>query len=262
MDRGLWMHDEGGLTSVAFPGMPVEGGLTMSIVPTSTQYRLNSAGEAVFLASIVDPVSNGGAQFEPVLMKRNLDGTNTVVIRGGDDAPGVPLDVTILTPAWGGVSLLNDGRVIFSALLQGQGVSASNNVAIYITRSGGEPELLLRGGGSLIVGGQLRTLTGITWLDDSGAEAGGRIASNELGQVAVRAEFLDGTRAIIVVSPDPACPGDANGDGAVNFTDLNIILGAYGNSGDIVPGDFNLDGDVDFNDLNQVLSNYGELCPQ
>ncbi len=56
------------------------------------------------------------------------------------------------------------------------------------------------------------------------------------------------------------CPGDANGDGVVDFADLNIVLGSYNETGQGLPGDFDGDGDVDFADLNTVLTNYGVVC--
>lgn len=59
----------------------------------------------------------------------------------------------------------------------------------------------------------------------------------------------------------PTCPGDTNGDGVVNFADLNTVLGTFGQIGDEVPGDLNGDGFVNFNDLNEVLSNFGNTCP-
>lgn len=60
----------------------------------------------------------------------------------------------------------------------------------------------------------------------------------------------------------PACPGDANGDLVVNFSDLNIVLGQFGQSGPVgsLEGDLNLDGVVDFEDLNLVLSFFGATC--
>jgi hypothetical protein len=58
------------------------------------------------------------------------------------------------------------------------------------------------------------------------------------------------------------CPGDADGDNQVNFTDLNAVLSAFGQSG--APGfsgaDLNNDGVVNFADLNAVLSAFGTAC--
>ena len=54
-------------------------------------------------------------------------------------------------------------------------------------------------------------------------------------------------------------PGDANGDGSVDGTDLNTVLSNYGvtSGATWAMGDFNGDGAVDGTDLNIVLSNYG-----
>lgn len=64
--------------------------------------------------------------------------------------------------------------------------------------------------------------------------------------------FLDGA----------TCPGDTNGDGVVNFADLNTVLSEYGMTGPpgALAGDLNNDGVVDFGDLNIVLSNFGAVC--
>lgn len=63
------------------------------------------------------------------------------------------------------------------------------------------------------------------------------------------------------VSP---CPGDANGDGRIDFADLNIVLGAFGTAagqaGFVATADFNGDGRIDFADLNVVLSAFGQAC--
>jgi hypothetical protein len=56
------------------------------------------------------------------------------------------------------------------------------------------------------------------------------------------------------------CAGDTNGDGVVNFTDLNTVLAAFGQSGDGLAGDVNGDGVVNFTDLNEVLANFGADC--
>ena len=53
-------------------------------------------------------------------------------------------------------------------------------------------------------------------------------------------------------------PGDANLDGTVNFTDLNIVLTNYNQAGGWMQGDFNHDGVVNFADLNILLTNYNQ----
>ncbi|MGP1310644.1 MAG: dockerin type I domain-containing protein [Phycisphaerales bacterium] len=53
------------------------------------------------------------------------------------------------------------------------------------------------------------------------------------------------------------CPADLNGDGVVNFTDLNTVISNFGASGEGVSGDVTGDGVVNFTDLNLVLSAFG-----
>jgi hypothetical protein len=75
----------------------------------------------------------------------------------------------------------------------------------------------------------------------------------------------DGARggsAIVFCStelPTP-CPGDTNDDDLVNFTDLNAVLAAFGQTGEGLAADLNDDGVVNFTDLNEVLANFGVDC--
>jgi hypothetical protein len=70
-----------------------------------------------------------------------------------------------------------------------------------------------------------------------------------------------GTATARVLSP-AGCTitADTNGDNVVNFTDLNAVLGAFGQTGAGNPADINGDGTVNFNDLNSVLSEFGLDC--
>jgi hypothetical protein len=56
-----------------------------------------------------------------------------------------------------------------------------------------------------------------------------------------------------VVAPQP---GDANGDGRVDFADLLILAQNYGKPGGWSAGDFNADGAVGFDDLLILAQNY------
>ncbi len=51
------------------------------------------------------------------------------------------------------------------------------------------------------------------------------------------------------------CEGDADGDGNVTFSDLNLLLDQWGTAGP--EGDFDNSGAVDFADLNELLDNWG-----
>lgn len=71
-----------------------------------------------------------------------------------------------------------------------------------------------------------------------------------------------GTGGQNTISPDPSTfvtrpYADQNGDGTVNFSDLNLVLSQFGQSGSSLIGDVNRDGTVNFSDINAVLSNFG-----
>lgn len=54
--------------------------------------------------------------------------------------------------------------------------------------------------------------------------------------------------------------GDTNGDGVINFADLNSVLSDFGNAGASLGGDTNGDGACNFTDLNITLSGFGQSC--
>ncbi len=61
----------------------------------------------------------------------------------------------------------------------------------------------------------------------------------------------------IVASFRTRFQSDLNGDSAVNFADLNLVLSQFGQSGSNLIGDANRDGVVNFSDVNLVLSEFG-----
>lgn len=58
------------------------------------------------------------------------------------------------------------------------------------------------------------------------------------------------------------CPGDVNGDAAVDLSDLSILLSHFGTTSGAALADGDLDGDEDVNlsDLTLLLSNFGAIC--
>lgn len=75
---------------------------------------------------------------------------------------------------------------------------------------------------------------------------------------AVNGNLLSGSDASvenITITGTPLCPGDGNGDGAVDLADLNLVLANFGSSGP--EGDVDGSGGVDLSDLNLVLANFG-----
>ncbi len=59
-------------------------------------------------------------------------------------------------------------------------------------------------------------------------------------------------------SAAPNIDGDINGDGTVNFADLNLLLSSFNMTGFCMIADINNDGTADFGDLNILLSHFNQ----
>lgn len=56
------------------------------------------------------------------------------------------------------------------------------------------------------------------------------------------------------------CDGDADGDGDIDFADLNIVVSQFNAEGPGLGGDFDGDRLVNFADLNTLLARFGQGC--
>lgn len=85
-----------------------------------------------------------------------------------------------------------------------------------------------------------------------------------LGLRSISVMNADGSATLVgafeILAGATPCPGDTNGDGLVNFADLNNVLANFGLAGVGIPGDVNDDGVVNFSDLNIILANFGANC--
>ncbi len=65
-----------------------------------------------------------------------------------------------------------------------------------------------------------------------------------------------------VPPPAPPCPGDVDGDGDVDLSDLSTLLAHFGvtTGATRADGDLDADGDVDLSDLSSLLARFGTSC--
>jgi hypothetical protein len=72
---------------------------------------------------------------------------------------------------------------------------------------------------------------------------------------------IDPDATIINGTPIPIIPGDIDGDGDVDQSDLGVLLADWNCTGGGCPGDIDGDGDTDQSDLGILLAHWGEGCP-
>jgi probable HAF family extracellular repeat protein len=99
-------------------------------------------------------------------------------------------------------------------------------------------------------------VTGWTLTDARGISADGRVI---VGNGTNPAGDNEAWRAEVSAPP---CPGDVDGNGTVDLTDLAILLSNFGtlSGATLEDGDLNGDGAVDLTDLAAMLSSFGTTC--
>jgi hypothetical protein len=106
-----------------------------------THGRVNNIGQIVFQTQVSGPGVNSSND-QGYWIDDGLGG-QTLLIRERDQAPGLPTGVT-LTP---GVAGFNDaGQTVVRGVLQGPGVNANNNLAVWSNAAGQGLQLLARKG--------------------------------------------------------------------------------------------------------------------
>lgn len=141
-DTGLFAVDTAdGLSLLAREGDPAPGLPSGVSLDVSFSVQLNDSGQTVFIADLsgagVNDTNDSALFFD--------DGAAIeVLVREGDPAPSTTTGVTfdsLFSPA-----LNNGGQFGFSAILDGVGVNAFNNFAIFIGDSSGGVSLIARKG--------------------------------------------------------------------------------------------------------------------
>lgn len=194
----------------------------------------------------------GATDFRLVVMPNFLTSGATTTI----DLPALPTDVAAF-------DFDNDGDDDLAITLDRAGVV--DTIATLVNEGGFSTDRI-----ALSVAGALPAAMVLADLHETIPQRGGVARPAPEAIVLNVGPFFPGFTGVTVSAnlsdtreaPEEPCPGDTNGDNQVNFTDLNAILSAFGQTG--APGftgaDLNADGVVDFNDLNAVLSAFGGGC--
>ncbi|MBL0921612.1 MAG: choice-of-anchor B family protein [Phycisphaerales bacterium] len=85
-----------------------------------------------------------------------------------------------------------------------------------------------------------------------------RFIARDLGAGSIVEAAVDDVQVYFRGCDATAVPGDTNGDGVVDFADLNNVLSTFNQTGSGLIGDVDGDGDVDFGDLNLVLGSFNQ----
>lgn len=87
-----------------------------------------------------------------------------------------------------------------------------------------------------------------------------RFIASDLGSGSIVEAAIDDV-ALIDLDCGAPCPADLDGSGAVDLTDLSLLLSNFGStSADPEDGDLNGDGNVDLTDLSLMIGAYGQNC--
>lgn len=152
------------------------------------------------------------------------------------------------------------GDVLFAASATDP-VSSGGGIGLYLYRNG-STHLIVETGEPLAVGTSTRTVSDFRWWTGTTAQDGRRRSLNELGQVAIRVEFTDGSDAIAVWTEPaaPLSPCDYNCDGNSDQDDVTTLIDIVGGGDPPCSGqdaDFNQDGNVDMDDVAALTTAIG-----
>jgi hypothetical protein len=220
-EESVWSEGSGTLALVARSGSPAPGtpsGVNFASFNNSFGPALNDAGQTAFRAELagsgVNSTNNRGVWLDDA-------GDLTLAVRTGEAAAGTPVGVRfsdLSRPA-----LNSAGQLAFRANLAGTGVNASNNLGIWATDQDGVVQLIARKGTLLEVApSDLRTISDLGLVTDSGNSDGRASAFNNLGQIVFWARFTNGTQGVFVSSAVAQLPGDFNNDGDVDAADYIV----------------------------------------
>jgi hypothetical protein len=210
---GYWAGSPGSIHLLALPGAPAWG-LPSDVHFGDVAYpspSVNPLGTRITVAYAASLTGNGVNSSNDSGLWAGTGGNIKLIVREGDQAPGLPMGVTFDDLAGFGVHVsapLNSlGEIAFGCSLAGLGVNAQNAGSIWVTDASGNPVLIARDGDLFDVGGgDFRTIKSLEFIkkyqqiyDEVGA------SPDEAGRVGFVAEFTDGSSGIFFATvPEPS----------------------------------------------------------
>jgi hypothetical protein len=201
---GIWSSQpDGALTAHAVEGAPAPGIPGEATIATVGFPIINAAGDVAFAASL----QQGGAvtaDNDTCLFVPDGAGGVRAILREGFDAPDVGgADIA----SFGFFSMNTVGDLLIPASLQLEGaVGSSNNEGIWFYDAGRDLLALLAREGQTfeVAPGDVRVISTLSATGLAGGEEGRWRSLNDVGQVALRLGFTDGTQGVLVATvPEP-----------------------------------------------------------
>lgn len=254
---GIWTNRTGFITQIARGGQPAPG-LPDGLFNYAGLPAIDDAARIAFYGYDLGNNTNGywidnGHEMAALV----LDGAAASGVSAGER-----FDIRVEPPM-----LNNTGQAaILSGYESADGVNDPADLGLWVFGINGRHVMALRTGLPIEVEhGDVRLIAEIlrVWRSPS-PSAGLPRSFNDDGTIVATVTFTDGSSAIIAATPLSFCSADTNGDGLVNFADINEVLGAFNNAV-LEPhydfdADLDFDGKVDFADLNLVISQLGDDC--
>lgn len=255
----LFRGTRGNLTRIAGNGVAVPD------VPNTTFDDLgpaviNAHGQVAYAALLVGPPITAANDFG---IWSDVSGSFRLIFRQGDFAPSAG---GALFNAFTNLLLSDSGQIAATASLSGGGITANNDLGLWMTDASGQLRLVIREGQSFeLTPGVNKTVRYFGLVDEDDflsdptaiaytSQTGGPRALNDRGELALIVEFTDGSRALIVATLPPSlpCPADLTVDGFVDDSDFVLFARQYvafdcaaPTMTDACSADFNDDGLVD-----------------
>ena len=241
------------------------GGNVFSNVNT-TGLCLTADGHVIFNAGL-----NTAEPFYSYMVDYDIaSAAFSVIIRGGDQAAGLPVGVNY-APTFAGSSnpqINSKGEMVVSMPLAGSVTPGTDDRALFAWSASTGVRMLVRLGSTDLTGFALKSFAPIGNAGQNGN--GGSTGLSETGWFVMNASDANpdtptGTDYMMVrtkvFGPTATCTGDFNDDGQVDGQDLGVLLSAWGScQARACAPDLNDDGQVDGQDLGIILSVWG-ACP-